>query len=62
MTTRKPSEIVLFSNGETLEDLFLQGAGVFSVEQMTAMLKVFNNPVKPTTQKAVVYNISDYRR
>lgn len=63
----KPSEIVLFPNGETLEDLFVEGAGVFTVEQMDGiknalaellMAEAFT-PQRPT---AKIYNLADYRR
>lgn len=62
-----PSEIVLFPNGETLEDLFVEGAGLFTQEQMDGiknalaellMVEAFT-PQRPT---AKIYNLADYRR
>lgn len=58
---------VLFANGETLADLFREGAGLFSQEQMDAikmglaevLIDEAFTPVKPM---AKVYNMADYRR
>lgn len=58
---------VLFESGETLADLFREGAGLFSKEQMDAIKMGFAEvlideaftPVKPM---AKVYNMADYRR
>lgn len=65
MNTLKPSDIVLFDNGETLEDLFIAGSDVFTVEQMTAILNVFiasRNPETIQLPTAKIYNMADYRR
>lgn len=62
-----PSEIVLFPNGETLEDLFVEGAGVFTVEQMDGIKNalaelLMGEAFTPQRPTAKIYNLADYRR
>lgn len=63
----EPSDIVLFPNGETLEDLFVEGAGVFTVEQMDGIKHalaelLMGEAFTPQRPTAKIYNLADYRR
>lgn len=58
---------VLFENGETLADLFREGAELFSTEQMDAIKMglaevLMLEALTPALPTAKIYNIADYRR
>lgn len=58
---------VLFANGETLADLFREGAELFSKEQMDAIKLglaevLMDDAFTPVKPMAKVYNMADYRR
>lgn len=58
---------VLFESGETLADLFREGAELFSPEQMDAIKMglaevLLDEAFKPVKPMAKIYNMADYRR
>jgi hypothetical protein len=66
-TTDPIESKVLFENGETLADLFREGAELFSQEQMDAIKMglaevLMDEAFKPAKPMAKIYNMADYRR